>query len=793
MRFAEVLELILRELDSGNIDCFYLDGQTVILEDYFQLYPENIGNIIDLIKQNKIIIGPWYTLADEFLVSGESLYRNLLYGINQAKDFGCEKFIGYLPDSFGHNSEIPRILNSFGIKNAVLWRGAGEQKSEFNWKSQDGSSVLATYLTEGYFQDLLHSDTSIEEKSKNLKGFLDKIKKFSSADYLLLPIGADHLGPLLNCNNIIKKIDKCIEGYSFEYGGIFDYLEKVKDAKYSDYIGELRDNSRNPILPGTLSTRLYLKQANAVAAWKLSKLAEPFYSLLQNLGMAKRKDNEIKQAWKILIKNHAHDSICGCSIDAVHREMLPRFEQVNQISEWLISKGRNEVSKRVRLGEMWIYNASDYKYTGVVKVKSSLGFPDSLQRQLLKTSKEFPESILMNTQKVPVSEDMEDFKEYLVYAENIPPHSLKLLTERSVADTAKVIITEKSLENSLVKLEITPYGLIKLKDLTLNKEFEGLHSITDRADIGDTYNFSPAECGVPLKAKLLKTEIVEKGDLRSILRLHYELKNTLILTDISLCAGSKRIEFNTSWENRNENHILQVGFKLKEKITKTFSENTFGVMERDFEPDYRIEDYIPAKKGKELKTNTASMQRFVWSQGLGIITEGLPEYEVYKNRLSITILRSIGMLSKLNINTRAFPAGPPLETPEAQCLGKQSARYAICAIEKPEDLFKQADEFYGSLISGVGYASQTEKIQETFLNIENPNIYTYAIKPSEDKSGIVARLMNLSGVEQKIMLDCGAEEVNGLEKIIDSVSQEIIFKPYELKNLLFKKESKNES
>ena len=224
LRFVEVMDLIIRELQSGNIDCFYLDGQTVIFEDYFELYPENKQLIQDLIQKNKIIIGPWYVLADEFLVSGESLFRNMIIGINQAKELGCNKFLGYLPDSFGHNSEIPRILAAFGIKNAVLWRGAGSQKSEFIWKSEDDSSVLATYLIEGYFQNIVHYDIPIEEKAEKLREFLYKIREYSASEYILLPVGGDHLGPVIDFKKQFMEIDHLLNDYSFESGGIFEYI-----------------------------------------------------------------------------------------------------------------------------------------------------------------------------------------------------------------------------------------------------------------------------------------------------------------------------------------------------------------------------------------------------------------------------------------------------------------------------------------------------------------------------------------------------------------------------------------
>ncbi len=59
---------------------FMLDGQTIVLEDYLQIRPENEKYLKELIKQGRILIGPWYILPDEFLVSPEATIRNLLRG-----------------------------------------------------------------------------------------------------------------------------------------------------------------------------------------------------------------------------------------------------------------------------------------------------------------------------------------------------------------------------------------------------------------------------------------------------------------------------------------------------------------------------------------------------------------------------------------------------------------------------------------------------------------------------------------------------------------------------------------
>lgn len=855
LRFIEVMDLILQEILNENIDCFYLDGQTVILEDYFEIHPEKKLIIQDLIRQNKIIIGPWYVLADEFLVSGESLFRNMLIGITQAKELGCKRFLGYLPDSFGHNSEIPRILAAFDIKNSVLWRGAGSEKSEFIWESGDNSSVIATYLIEGYFQNILHYNISIEEKAEKLKEFLDKIKEYSSSEYILLPVGGDHLGSVVDFKRQIKEIGEILnrhcerpteadyeqslrgglcphltpfnasnqaaqqsktnEGfwiassqasrndnaYFFKEGGIFEYIDKINNNPPLNKIkGELRDNSRNPILSGTLSTRLYLKQSNALCTWKLSKLAEPFYAFLQNLKLVSEANNELEYAWKLLLKNHPHDSICGCSTNEVHDEMMPRFAQVNQISDRLILRAQNAISSQVSKDSVWVYNGSDYEFSGIARIKTKDPLPDNLKKQFIKSTKEFPKEILLDTQRPPFSEDMTEFSEYLVYVENIKSHSIKVIDDnfQYQNNPDEVEIADNFIKNSNIRIDVNPDGTLKLTDFKINREFNNLHYFYDRKDNGDTYNYAPVEGDCPVKSELIKTEIIEKGLLRSVLRVYYQISKTTVITDISITSCSNRAEFLTSWENKSENHILQIKFPLSEQIKETYAENTFGIIKREHEQDYSVGKLIPCAKGIEIKTNTAPMQRFVFSQGLAIITEGLAEYGVDDDELYITILRAVGKLSKLSLNTRNFPAGPPLDTTGSQCLGRHSIRYAICAKENSIELFKEADEFMGSIITDVGNATQLTSLTTQLFQFNNPNIYTYATKLplNIEISGIILRLMNLSGENQSVCFESDIMFshyclVNGLEENISEPAgfeKTLEVKPYELKSVyLFNK------
>ncbi|MGO8693774.1 MAG: hypothetical protein ACLQMF_08910, partial [Rectinemataceae bacterium] len=131
---------------------FMLDGQTVALEDYLEFRGERRGELERLVAEGRLAVGPWYVQPDDLLPSGEALVRNLERGIALAKGWGAAMKVGYLPDSFGHSGSMPSIFRGFGIDSACLMRGPGRalDRCLFEWKAQDGSSVLVAYLIDGY-------------------------------------------------------------------------------------------------------------------------------------------------------------------------------------------------------------------------------------------------------------------------------------------------------------------------------------------------------------------------------------------------------------------------------------------------------------------------------------------------------------------------------------------------------------------------------------------------------------------------------------------------------------------
>src|SRR5579864_3620014 len=199
MRLVHVVNSLLDLLDSDpKFTHFMLDGQTIVLDDYLEVQPEQEERLKRHIRAGRILVGPWYLQPDEFLVSGESLIRNLQIGLQRAAEFGEPMRIGYVPDCFGHIAQLPQILQGFGIESAVFWRGVGAEarKSEFYWTAPDGSSVLVLHLADpGGYSNARVMPLSPAEFATRTELLASQILPKATTSTLLFMNGSDHLEP----------------------------------------------------------------------------------------------------------------------------------------------------------------------------------------------------------------------------------------------------------------------------------------------------------------------------------------------------------------------------------------------------------------------------------------------------------------------------------------------------------------------------------------------------------------------------------------------------------------------
>ena len=365
---------ILNKLKTGTLPSFLLDGQSCIIEDLEEVVPELCDEIRQLMTEKRLEAGPWYVLADQMLVSGESLIRNLEMGLAVTAKYGKPAMLGYCPDTFGHTQDLPRILSNFEIKTAFVWRGVPERSQGplFWWESPDGSRVLTYHMFRGYYQTAFHDPFTTEKLAEFFLSWGNPSADFNS---YLMPVGGDHLSAP---NNFIRQLESArlllkIESMGqlsklaqsiepeesvaamtadvaalkgsisvqscalSEFADVMLDYGKSENSKIAVVSSELRDNAaahlyeRAYMLAGVLSSRMYLKLQNRFAEKRLSRISEPVFTLLNAQKLFHFPQSQLNFAWRTLMRNHPHDSMCGCSVDAVHREMNSRFDKVQAI------------------------------------------------------------------------------------------------------------------------------------------------------------------------------------------------------------------------------------------------------------------------------------------------------------------------------------------------------------------------------------------------------------------------------------------------------------------------------
>jgi alpha-mannosidase len=398
VRLIKLVDELLDRLDAdGEFKSFFLDGQTIILEDYLQVRPENQERLQKYITEGRLLIGPWYILQDAFLTSGEANVRNMQIGHQDSKRYGEPSKVGYFPDTFGLVGQTPQLMQQSGINNAFFGRGVkptgfnntvsdGGYESSFSelvWEGPDGSKVLGILFANWY-----SNGNEVPVNEAEAKEFWEKkladARKFASTGELLFMNGCDHQPAQLDLPEAIETAKRLYPEMDFIHSNFPDYLKAVEGVmehgNLSTVKGELRSQHTDGwgTLVNTASARIYLKQMNQEGQVLLEKVAEPLASFAHLLG----KDyphHLFTYAWKTLMQNHPHDSICGCSVDEVHREMVTRFDKSRHVAETIVDDSKRVIADAVDTSGFTAYgeavlplvvmNTTGWNRTGTVSVE----------------------------------------------------------------------------------------------------------------------------------------------------------------------------------------------------------------------------------------------------------------------------------------------------------------------------------------------------------------------------------------------------------------------------------------
>ena len=790
------MEEILTRLEQDTEYKYYvLDGQTAVLEDYFAVKPENRPRVKALVAAGKLIIGPWYTQTDTTLVSGESIVRNLMYGIRDCLAFGEPMKIGYLPDSFGMSSQLPHIYNGFGITRTMFWRGCSERhgtdKTEFLWQSQDGSEVTAQVLPLGYAigKYLPEDEAGLR---KRLDTYFEVLEKASVTKEILLPNGHDQM-PLQQ--NIFAVMDKLREIYPqrqfvmSRFEDVFDHIDAHRD-ELATLKGEFIDGKYMRVHRTIGSTRMDIKIAHARIENKIVNVLEPLATLAWTLGF-EYHHGLLEKMWKEILKNHAHDSIGCCCSDKVHREVMSRFELAEDMADNLTCFYMRKIVDNMPQSEedkLVMFNLTPWPREEVIN--TTIRLRASQFRLLDDRGNEIPYCLrsareidpgLIDRQIVHYG-NYDPFMEFDIQLNQILPSMgyRTLYIEPHVA--GKLLAAEKSsealLENAFWEITLNDDGTLRLLDKASGLIYDRALEIEESSDDGDEYDYSPSREEWRLTSAQGEHEVEvihEAWQSRAVIRHRMAVPADLAersarqqtgtleaeLT-VTLSHNSRRIDVEARLGNHADDHRVRVLIPTPFTADTVLADTQFGSLTRPVQDEamanWQEEGWKEAPLPVWNLLNYAVLQER--RNGMALFTEGLREFEVTGERqktFALTLLRGVGVLGKEDLLLRpGRPSGIKMPVPDSQMRGQLTCRFSLFSFNGTPvsaGVAQQAKSWltpvhcYNKIpwdAMKLNRASFTTPCSYSLLTLAPNGCVLSALKQAEDRDEMILRLYNPS-------------------------------------------------
>ena len=646
---GSLLDLLERE---PRFRSFTFDGQTIPLEDHLVVRPRDRSRIETLVRAGRLVVGPWYVLADLLLVSGESIVRNLQEGLRVAGSFGRASSVAYVADPFGHPAQMPQVLRGFGYDAYVFARGVGDEGeelgSEFRWEAPSGDRVLASHQVAHYNNALrLVTDGGrpVADVARRVRASLprimDRTAPYAAGDALLFMVGDDHTQAFEKLPDAVDAIQRAAPRTRATIATLEEFIAAVPPPT-GVFIGEMIAGKYRPILRGVNSTRVWIKQENAACERLLLERCEPLDAF--SGGSA---SESLRSLWRTLLQNHPHDSICGCSIDDVHDlDMRPRFAHVRTGGDRLVGELAARLAGQGDAPVAW--NALPWARDAVMAVA---GRPTAVRCAPLGVTA-----------------------------------AVRSRTEGVSAPEPGVIANERC------RVEVAEDGSFIVIDRVTDARSARMNVLVDEGDRGDEYTFSYAGPTVDSAGAIGRRSTRVEGD-RAIVTVELALRLPASLRDdrlarsseavdnrvrfvISLDAGATRVDVAATVTNASRDHRLKVVCETGSRTVTHVAGAGFAWLERP--------NPVPRKRGwVEPPTPERCFHDFVaverHGRGLVVGADGLREYSVHADgsAIGITLFRAVGFLSRGDLPERRGHAGPAVETPSAQCLGEMTFRYCI--------------------------------------------------------------------------------------------------------------------
>ncbi|MFP2487785.1 mannosylglycerate hydrolase [Enterobacter ludwigii] len=790
------MEEILTRLEQDEEYKYYvLDGQTAVLEDYFAVVPENRPRVKALVERGKLIIGPWYTQTDTTIVSGESIVRNLMYGMRDCMEFGEPMKIGYLPDSFGMSGQLPHIYNGFGITRTLFWRGCSERhgtdKTEFLWQSADGSEVTAQVLPLGYAigKYLPEDEAGLR---KRLDTWLTLLENASVTKEILLPNGHDQMPLQQNIFAVMDTLRKMYPQRKFvmsRFEEVFEHTEAHRD-ELATLKGEFIDGKYMRVHRTIGSTRMDIKIAHARIENKIVNILEPLAALAWMLGF-EYHHGLLEKMWKEILKNHAHDSIGCCCSDKVHREIMARFALAEDMADNLTRFSMRKIVDNMPQSEadkLVMFNLMPWPREEVINTTlrlraSQFRLRDDKGNEIpcfIRRAREIDPGLI--DRQIVHYGNYDPFMEFdIQICQILPAMGYRTLyiepqaSEKRLPARAK---TDVLLENAFWQIDINDDGTLRLRDKESGLIYDRVLEIEEGSDDGDEYDYSPSreEWRLTSAHGQHHVEVIQEAwQSRAVIQHRIavpanlaersaRLRNGALAVEfeVTLSHNSRRVDVVARLDNQADDHRVRVLIPTPFMTEQVLSDTQFGSITRPVRDDamanWQEEGWKEAPVPVWNLLNYAVLQQE--RNGLALFTEGLREFEVVgeaEKAFALTLLRGVGVLGKEDLLLRpGRPSGIKMAVPDSQLRGRLDCRFSLLSFSgSPENagVAQQAKAWltpvqcYNKIpwdAMKLNRAPFSTPDRYSLLTLSPTGCVMSAIKKAEDREALILRLFNPS-------------------------------------------------
>ncbi len=720
---------------------FMVDAQGSLLDDYIKWMPQDKERITKLVKEGKLVIGPWYTQTDQLVISGESIVRNMYYGMKRCETFGKYMNVGYVPDSFGQSGNMPQIYKEFGIDDTLFWRGVSDdmvEHTDFNWRGDDGSVVFTTQIPFGYYiGGNIPEDT---EQAENFwqKECFEKAGGRSATRHIYFPNGFDQAPIRTNLPQIIEERNKKDPDNEYVISCIEDYIKDVKSENpdLEEVNGELVIAKHMRIHKSIFSSRSDLKVMNTHIQNYVTNIMEPLLTLSYNLGNDYPKE-AVGEIWKLLFENAAHDSIGSCISDTANEDVYVRYKQARDIAVNLVELHSRLIATSIKNDAdmtFTIINTLPKKRNDTVVIKTYIpggdfAIYDENGKEVEYTvieSRDLTDYVLSQTIKLDPSRSFYVPSQVLeakiaIKTNDVPAFGYVQYTVKPQADTSVKLAEADALENEFYHITVEDDGSLTIFDRANNVTYKNQAVLVENGDDGDSFNYSPPRKDLEVYSNKSNSSYkITKSDIYSQARISFEMKVPADLEEraagktsvimpvvmtVALRKGSRVIDFNVHVDNKGLSHRLCVLFDSQIVSAFNYADEQFGSIKRPNYYEKEMKLYMEGLKNKtEKKAGIQELANWAndqssWQEppiaieptqsyvaltddktGVAVLPQGVREYEIIDDHMiRLTLFRTYGFMGKENLIYRPGRASGEriIETPAAQLLKKMDFAFGF--------------------------------------------------------------------------------------------------------------------